>query len=216
MVEDLAHLVRQARQEVDRDSGRALQVAQQGKALEADLARLGEQAELYARVAALFTTVGEQAQETARHQFEALATHALQAIFGPGLSFHLLPGETGGQATLEAVIRSVHEGGAVIETPALSARGGGMVAVTGFICQLVMVLLTPGARNVLFLDETFAHVPVANRENVARFLREIVDRAKVQIVMATHDPVYAEFADSVVRFAPGADGHTRVFAGEAE
>jgi hypothetical protein len=215
MVEDLGLLVRQARQQLDQDSGRALQVVQAGQAAEADIARLGQQAEVYARVAALFTTVGEQAQETARGQFEALATHALQVIFGERLSFHLVAGETGGQATLEPVIRSEHDG-TVIETGALGARGGGMVAVTGFIMQLVMVLLTPGVRKVLFLDETFAHVPVANREAVARFLREIADRAKVQIVMVTHDPVYAEFADAEVRFAPGAHGHTVVSEGSLE
>jgi len=215
MVEDLGLLVRQARQRLDRDTGRALEVARAGRAAEADILRLEGQVALYARVAALFTTVGEQAQESARGQFEALATHALRAVFGDGLSFHLVPGETGGQATLEPVIRSVH-GAAVVETPAMGARGGGMVVVTGFIMQLVMVLLTPGTRRVLFLDETFAHVPVANREAVARFLREIADRAKVQIVMVTHDRVYADHADSEVRLELGPDGHTRVAEGASE
>ena len=56
MVEDLAGLVRQARQQLDQDSGRALQVVQAGQAAEADIARLGQQAVVYARVAALFTT----------------------------------------------------------------------------------------------------------------------------------------------------------------
>lgn len=214
-MDDLTHLVRQARQQVDRDTGRALQVAQAGRDAETEMARLEQQVTAHARVAALFTTVGEQAQETARGQFEALATHGLQVIFGEGLSFHLRAGETGGQATLEPVIRSEH-GGQVIETPAMGARGGGMVAVTGFIMQLVMVLLTPGVRKVLLLDEPFAHVPVANREAVARFLRDIADRAKVQIVMVTHDQVYAEYADREVRFASGPDGHTKVTAGELE
>lgn len=214
-MDDLAALVRQARQQADRDSGRALELAQAGREADAAIARLEQQVALHARVAALLTTVGEQAQETARGQFEALATHGLQVIFGEGLSFRLVPGEAGGQATLEAVIRSEHDG-QVIETPALGARGGGMVAVTGFIMQLVMLLKTPGVRRVLFLDETFAHVPVANREALARFLREIADRAKVQIVMVTHDRVYAEHADREIRFALGTDGHTRVSEGEPE
>ena len=212
MTADLALLVRQARQQVDRDSGRALELAQAGREAVAGIARLEEQVALHARVAALLTTVGEQAQETARQQFEELATHALQVIFGAGLSFRLVPGETGGQVTLEAVIRSEH-GGQVIETPALGARGGGMVAVTGFIMQLVMLLKTPGVRRVLFLDEPFAYVPVANREAVARFLRDIADRAQVQIVMVTHDRVYADYADREIGFALGADGHTRVTEG---
>ena len=214
-MDDLVALVRAARQQVDRDAGRALQLVQAGRAAEADIARLEGQVAMHARVAALFTTVGEQAQETARRQFEELATHGLQAVFGEGLSFRLLPGETGGQVTLEPVIRSEH-GGRVIETPALSARGGGMVAVTGFIMQLVMLMKTPAARKVLFLDETFAHVPVANRESVARLLRDVADRGQVQVVMVTHDRVYAEYADNEVAFALGPDGHTRVSEGGPE
>jgi hypothetical protein len=192
-----------------------MQVAQAGREAKADIARLEREVALHSRVAALFTTVGEEAQESARLEFEELATHALQVIFGEGLSFRLVPGETGGQVTLEAVIRSEH-GEQVIETPALGARGGGMVAVTGFIMQLVMLLKTPGVRKVLFLDEPFAYVPVANREAVARFLRDIAHRAQVQVVMVSHDPVYAEYADSEVRFALGSAGRTRVSEGSPE
>jgi hypothetical protein len=214
-MESLAAQVRQARQRVDREAGRAHQLALDGKAAEAVVAHLEEQAERYAKTAAVLTTIGEQAQEDARSRFEMLATHALREIFGSELLFRLVAGESGGQATLEPVIQSSHDG-VITETPVLEARGGGLAAVTGFVMRLVMLLLKPGTRKILFLDESFAHVSVAYKAAVAEFLRDIADKAGVQIVMVTHDQVFAQYADARIRFARGADGRTRVTEGEPE
>jgi DNA repair exonuclease SbcCD ATPase subunit len=211
----LAAAVQRHRRVLDRQAGQAQQVAKAGRAADAEIAELTAKVELYAKVAALLTAIGEEAQESARRQFEQLASQALQAVFGAGLSFRLVPGEAGGQATLEPVIRSEHAGGAVIETPVMDSRGGGMAAVTGFVLQLVMIMLTPGAAPIIFLDETFAHVPVANRATLAGFLRTVAAEAGVQVVMVTHDPEYAGYADVVVRFEPGPDGTTRVHVEES-
>jgi DNA repair ATPase RecN len=211
----LAAEVRQRRRDLDRQAGRAQQVATAGQAAEAEIERLAAQVDLHAKVAALLTSIGEEAQESARAQFEELATQALQSIFGESLSFRLVPGESGGQATLEPVIRSDYNG-TVTETPVMDARGGGMVVVVGAILRLVMILLTPTARKIIFLDESFAHVSAVYRQPLARFLREIADRADMQVVMITHDPVYAEYADMQVRFALGPGGVTQAFEGEAE
>jgi predicted ATPase len=211
----LAAAVQAQRRSLDRLAGRAQQVALAGKAEEAAVARLTAEVDVYAKVAALLTSIGEEAQESARAQFEELATRGLQAVFGEALSFRLVPGESGGQVTLEPVIRSEY-GSQVIETPVMDARGGGMAVVVGFVLQLVMILLTPGVRKIIFLDESFAHVPVANRHQLARFLREVAEQAGMQVVMITHDSVYGEYADMQVRFAVGPDGMTRVFDGEVE
>lgn len=210
----LARAVQVTRRNLDRQAGRAQQVAKAGQQAEADIACLEERTELYAKVSALLTSIGEAAQESARTMFEDLATQALQAIFGGDLSFRLQAGETGGQVTLEPVIRSEHDG-EVLETPVLGARGGGMAVTVGFVLQLVMVILTPGVRNILFLDETFAHVSVVYRHPLARFLQEIASRTGMQIFMITHDDVYAEYADALVHLALGPDGTTQVFEGEA-
>lgn len=206
--------VRARRQALDRLAGRAQQVATAGKAVEAEIDRLTHRADVHAKAAALLTTIGEEAQESARGQFETLATLALRRVFGDELSFGLLAGETGGQATLEPVIRSTYDG-VVTETPVMDARGGGMAAVTGFVMRLVMVLLTPSTREILFLDETFGMVSQSYVPAVAAFLREVTDRTRMQVVMITHDPAYAEFADVKYRLALEG-GVTRVFEGEAE
>jgi hypothetical protein len=214
-VAELAAAVQARRRALDRTAGRAQQVVKAGRAEEAAITRLTAEVDLYARTGALLTRVGEEAQESARAQFEELATRALQVIFGESLSFRLVPGETGGLVTLEPAIRSDY-GGFVTETPVMDARGGGMAAVVGFVLRLVMILLTPGAQRVLLLDEPFSMVPAVNRHPLARFLREVADRTSTQVVMITHDPVYAEYADRQVRLALDSAGATQVFEGDAE
>jgi DNA repair exonuclease SbcCD ATPase subunit len=215
---ELAELVRaaaQRRQVVERQVGQAEQLGRRLADAEAEVARLGEQTELHQKVQALLTTIGEEAQETARTQVEGLVTQALQVVFGPELSFHLVPGERGGQATLDFMIRSAYAG-AVVETPVLEARGGGMAAVVGFVLQLVVLLLTDGARRFLALDEPFAYVSESYAGAVAELLREVVDKAHVQVLLITHSPVYADYADVRIRLVLGPDGVTRVYEGETE
>lgn len=215
MLAALATAVQATRRDLDRQAGRAQQVAKLGHAAEADIARLEERAELYAKTAALLTTIGEEAQESARAMFDDLATRALQDIFGDEFSFRLVPGESGGQVSLEPVIRSEYDG-EVIETPVLEARGGGMAVVVGFVLQLVMVLLTPGARKILFLDETFTFVSESYTDRVAEFIAKIARSKGVQIVMITHDRTFAQYADVRVRLVLGPGGVTQVYEGESE
>jgi len=208
-------VARRRRQEIEREAGKAEQVARQGKDAEAEVARLEAAVEQHLKVQALLTSVGEEAQESARAQVEGLATRALQVIFGPELSFHLVPGERGGQATLDLMIRSDY-GGTVTETPVLEARGGGMAEVVGFVLRLVVLLLTDGARRFLALDESFAFVSESYAGSLAEFLREVADKADVQLLLITHSPVYADYADVRMRLVLGPDGVTQVYEGESE
>jgi hypothetical protein len=211
----LAEAVRGRRQFLDRQAGRAQKVATDGLAVEATIEDLEHQVDVHAKTAALLTSIGEQAQESAREQFEALATQGLQYIFGGEYSFRFEAGESGGQATLEPLIRSEHDG-RVIETTVTDARGGGYAQVTGFVLRLVMVKLSPKARDLLALDESFSMVAQSLEPRVAGFLREAARRLGMQIILVTHSAVYADYADARYRLVLGRDGVTQVFEGESE
>lgn len=211
----LAAEVRAARQRADRRYGRAQQVVKAGRAAEAEIAALEAKVALHAKTGALLTRIGEQAQEDARGKFEALATKALQNVFGAGLTFHLVPGETGGQVTLEPVIRSEFAG-EVIETGIMDARGGGMAAVVGFVLQLVKVLLSPGLADIMFLDEPFGFVSESYTDALGEFLRGVARLTGAQVVMITHDKTFGQYADSRVRISLGPDGVSRIQTGESE
>jgi DNA repair exonuclease SbcCD ATPase subunit len=60
--------------------------------------------------------------------------------------------------------------------------------------------LTPGSRRVLFLDESFAQLSEEYEPRLAEFLRELVDKTDLQIIMVTHSHAFSDIADQVYRF----------------
>jgi DNA repair exonuclease SbcCD ATPase subunit len=198
MSTDLFQRVRAARSRVDMEIGRAREVGRTGQLAEAAVARLLEEIERHERTAKLFTTIGETRQEMARQQIEGLVTRGLQTIFDEDLSFHLVPSVRGNNAQVDFVIRS-GSGDTEVDTPVLEARGGGMAVVVAFMLRLVVLLLTPGTRKVLFLDESFAHVSRGYEPRVAEFLRMVSENAGVQIVLITHSDAFSDLADALYR-----------------
>jgi len=74
--------------------------------------------------------------------------------------------------------------------------------------RLILTLLQKN-RPLLLLDETFAQLSVDFEAGMGLFLREVVDKTGVQILLVTHSPQFSEFADRVYRFSQK-DGKTLV------
>jgi DNA repair exonuclease SbcCD ATPase subunit len=210
----LAAAVQQRRSELDQQTGEALALARRGQAAEAERQQLSARLETYEKTCGLLTTIGEKEQDAARLQVEGLVTRALQVVFGEELSFKLKPAVRANQAVLDFVLVSSY-GSGTVETPVMEARGGGMAAVVGLALRLVIMLLTPGVRRLLVLDETFAHVSASYETRVAEFLREVADSAGVQVILVTHSNAYGEKADSRYRLSL-AGGVTEVHENETE
>lgn len=86
-----------------------------------------------------------------------------------------------------------------LETSIMEARGGGLAAVAGFLLRVCVLLFTPEARRLMFLDEVFAHLSEDYIERMAEFLRELCDKKDLQIILVTHQPEFAEAAEKVYR-----------------
>lgn len=185
-------------------------VATTGTRLQREVADLTTDIDLHTRVATVLAHIGEERQEQAQQQIEALVTQGLRTIFGDELSFHLVPGTRAKTPVVDFVVRSTLPGGMVVDTDVMDARGGGLAATVGFLLRLVVLLLTAGQRDtVLFLDETFAHVSAEYETRLAEFIRDLVDKTGVQVVMVTHSDAFTDGADVRYRFDLR-DGVTRV------
>lgn len=188
------------------------------KTLQARLDSLAVQQEVLQRkivvleqVGALLNSIGEQRQAQAQQTIEDLVTQGLQSIFDPTLSFHIVTTVKGKATTVEFLVRTTLPSG-VIETPVIDSRGGGLVSVISFLLRLTVLLLTRGqGDHLLVLDETFAFVSAEYLDRVGDFLRQLVDKTGVQIVMVTHQDELTEYADVVYRFSLE-DGETKVKA----
>lgn len=148
----------------------------------------------------VLNSYADSRQETLQSKIETLVTEGLQTVFGDDLSFHAISKQQGKLAATEFVIRS-KVGDDEIETPIMDARGGGVAAVAGFLLRVILLLLRTDARHVLFLDESFAQLSAEYEPRLAEFLRELVDRTGIQIVLVTHSDAYTDAADKIYRFA---------------
>jgi putative AbiEii toxin of type IV toxin-antitoxin system len=199
----------QARRLVDRQRGEAIALAEQGKMVLQEIADLNQVIDLHEKAAHVLTAIGEQRQDSAQRQIELLVTQGLQTIFDDGLSFHLVPGVRAKTPVVDFVVRSTMADGTLVETDVMAARGGGLAATVGFLLRLVVLLLSRARQDtVLFLDETFAHVSADYLPRLIEFLKDLVARTGVQIVLVTHDESFQDAADVVYKLQL-VDGVTR-------
>jgi DNA repair exonuclease SbcCD ATPase subunit len=199
-----------ARRTIDRQRAEAFALATQGKAIMAEIEELTQVVDLHEKAAHILTAIGEERQDAAQRSIEALVTEGLRTIFGDDLSFHLVPGVRAKAPVVDLVVRSRLADGTSVETDVLAARGGGLAAVIGFLLRLVILLLSRDRQDtVLFLDETFAHVSAEYLPSLIEFLRDLVAKTGVQIVLVTHEESFQEAAD-VTYHLKLVDGLTRV------
>ena len=192
--------LRAARRALDRQAGEARAVAVAGKRAAAETDTLRGQVDLHERAAGLLAGIGETRQATAQTQIETLVTQGLRTIFGPDLSFHLVPGVRAKTPVVDFVVRSSMDN-QTVDTDVIEARGGGLAATVGFLLRVVILLLSADRQDtVLFLDETFAHVSAEYEPKLAAFLRELVDKTGIQVVLVTHSDAFDEVADARYRF----------------
>lgn len=171
---------------------------------------LTETANSYLKAATVLKSVGELRQEEAQQKIESLVTQGLQTVFGEELSFHIVSKASGAAVGTEFVVRTTLEDGSTVDTSVMDARGGGLAATIGFLLRLVVMLLDDSKRETLLvLDETFAHVSEDYLSRLSEFLHEVVEKTGVQILMVTHQPIFAENADKRYKFT-NVNGVTKV------
>lgn len=199
------------RRVLDSLAGEARAVLSRGKELEAEVSALETEVATLDRVAVLLNSLGEEKQNETHSTIETLVTEGLQTIFDDSLSFHIIDATKAKTAGVDFIVRTRLETGDDVDTPVMDARGGGLAATIGFLLRTVVLLLsaTEKRESLLVLDETFAHVSEDYLESVGEFLRQIVDRSGIQIILVTHQPEFEAHADVTYRFA-AVDGRTQV------
>ena len=201
-LDSLVVRARYRRRKIDALQGEARGVLSRGKELTATVAQLELDIADLDKVTALLNSLGEDRQLQTQSNIEELVTRGLQMIFDDTLSFHIIQSVSAKTATVDFVVRTTLLT-KVVDTPVMDARGGGLAAVIGFLLRLVVMLMgrDPRDSNLLVLDETFAHVSSEYLEPLGQFLREVVDKTGVQIVMVTHQNEFVQFADAVYNFS---------------
>lgn len=208
---ELENRIRLRQRQLDALSGQ--KASQEGRkdALEKEILALQEEVATFEKSGILLSSIGEERQVKAQDTIEQLVTRGLQQIFDDSYSFHIVQKTKANAASVEFVVRTTLAEGVVVDTPVMDARGGGLAATIGFLLRVVILLLRDGSRgdNILVIDESFSHVSAEYLPGVSEFLRELVEKTELQIIMVTHQEELTEAADTVYRFTTK-DGKTVV------
>ena len=151
-------------------------------------------AENYRKAAAFLSQYGDEREAAVHSLIESLVTQGLQHVFQEDMRFSVVQKVVGSRTVVDFQIVSTFAD-TEISTPVMSARGGGVAAVSGFLLQVVVMLLTDAPR-VLFLDETFAQVSAEYETRLADFISQLADDIGLQVVMVTHSDAYESYSDA--------------------
>lgn len=198
---ELLSEVQQRRREIDFKLGQQQSLKDRATGLAGDITDLQELTVVLDQVTVLLNSIGEDKQQKAQEQIEGIITRGLQSIFGETFSFHIVQTMKGKSASVEFYIQT-HLGDQMLMTPVLESHGGGLAAIVGFLLRVTVMLLDKGAdkANVIVLDETFGMVSDEYLDPLAEFIRDLVDKTGIQVIMVSHQPMWEEYADKTYRF----------------
>ena len=170
------------------------------KQREESLARLREtsaEIELLEKVRLLLQETSSLAREKARRQIEHTVTHALQFVFGPGISFRIELVERRNQPEAEFYVVSQY-GEVEVKTRPQDARGGGVVDVVSLALRVSLLeTLRPPMLGPLLLDEPGKHLSDEFAPHLALLIKEMSGTFSRQVLMVTHNRHFTEAADQV-------------------
>lgn len=140
-------------------------------------------------------------EQVLREKLDNIVTQGLRLIFGDGYKSKLEFSISRGQATIRPkIVTEVN--GHELEADIATAHGGGLVNIASVIYQmLVLCLVKPRQRRILFLDEPFRNVSEEYLEPTAEFVRQLKEKLGIQIVLISHRPQMTEIADKVYNFS---------------
>lgn len=187
--------------------GQATAVAEAGRRSKAEAGEQLALACVMEEACGVLRRYADVQQEDIRRRLEGLVTLGLRAVFEEDLAFHLRSKVVGKRTDTELTITSTYDG-QQIETPIMDARGGGVAAVTGFLLQVILLLLHR-APKILFLDEAFSQVSAEYEPRLVEFMSELADRSGMQFVVVTHSSAFEDVSDAVYRTS-SIDGATKV------
>ena len=172
-------------------SGERDLLSSQLKENESLLQQLQDDLEVHRQAVSLLGACSEVMREGIVNTINKLVQPALRAIYGPGIvlncSYKEVPSGYRMQLELEA------DG---ISANPLEAFGGGVSDVLSLGLRVTSMML--GHRHqpkLLILDESFKHCDEAHVPLIGALLKDFSERLGIQIILVTHQPVFADFAD---------------------
>lgn len=206
---DIAEVEKQLNQytkEIDRRSGELAQYRKNKENYAKEIEQLKADLNTLDKVLVLFNDLGEKQQIELIQKIEGIVSFGLRAVFKEEYNFHIYVSTKHNQTSMDF---TVERNG--IETEVMSAHGGGLSVVIGFILHvLIIVAMKSQLRQVFVADEALYKLSRDYRDAMGELIQSLAKRLNIQIILVTHQYEYADYADKVLRFGLDKDGHTKI------
>jgi DNA repair exonuclease SbcCD ATPase subunit len=151
------------------------------------------------REATLFLTeLANSRRGSMKKKIEDVVSEALRLIYGPDYRVEMTYGMKNNRSNLEIeMVRTTQELGDVRRE--IGGFGGGMADTISVPLRLMVLLGSKQTARICVLDESWKHMDGVRIESVAEFLKTLVDKLGMQIIIATHHEFIRGMADKVYR-----------------
>lgn len=158
-------------------------LAEQNRCLD----RLQEDLQHARQALLLLQQLSQAVQEKVHHRIAEVVSSCLSAVFDEPYEFKIQFERKRGRT--EACLRFVRGS---LEVDPLSASGGGMVDVAAFALRAAALMLhRPPLSRMVVLDEPFRFVSEEFQPRIRIMLEQLAEKLGLQVIMVTHNPVYA-------------------------
>lgn len=194
----LSEQLRQMRSEFDRKLGEAQAVNRRKKQITVEIESLSTETELMANVSGVLQQLSRSVQERFLGSIANLVSDGLSSVFKTQIKLLITPEVRNRQVTLDFNLEN--DDGTI--TPVTDARGGGLVTLCGVIFQMIMVrLMRDSVRQVIILDEPFAHLSDEYQPAAGELLRSMSQDLDIQVILVSHQSEVNEYADVIYQLS---------------
>ena len=155
-----------------------------------ELEKLRKKVVKQTKVATLAQLVADKTSYRVDNMLAQTITNALVEVFGDGFKITLKRSTRGKQGTCEILLETPEYKGAL---PIKMCHGTSVGEIIGAVIRIIV----NGSNKPLFLDEPFSGLEVRNQEIIGAFIKTIVDKCNVQMMIISHRKALIDLADNV-------------------
>lgn len=179
---------------LERELGVVQSLVERGTKAQQLSAEAAQHADVCEKASKLLAQFADERQAQVLEVMQNIASLGLSQIFDEPIELKIAQVARARRVEMDITVKTGN-----LETPILEARGGGLAAVAGFLLRVSVLLLTPGARKLIVLDEVFAMLSEDYLDRAGQFLQELCAKTELQLVLVSHQLEFKEWADKVTR-----------------
>lgn len=140
--------------------------------------------------------VASEERKDVKQRIEELITHCLHEVYDESYSIEFRYGVKASKTAVEIILVRKCPDGLVVQRD-IEGFGGGVADTISLPLKIVVLLNDNEFSRILIADEPGKHLDQQRVEKFARFLKVVVKKLAIQMIMSSHHVCMDSYADSI-------------------